>query len=106
MLRGREDALTERPRKKLSFREPEIVGHMRDVVSRKKFIFGGSSSGGGGNNSGGAAVSVSNTTTVIERNNKMFGRACNFHAISELGEDPELEVFKFFALYIYLNISC
>ncbi|KAF4519617.1 hypothetical protein B566_EDAN003784 [Ephemera danica] len=88
MLRGREDALTERPRKKLSFREPEIVGHMRDVVSRKKFIFGGSA---GGTTTVAAAASVSHNTSVIERNNKMFGRASNFHSISELGEDPELE---------------
>lgn len=76
--------IIDRPRKKLSFREPEIMGHMRDVVNRKKFLFGGG-------NSGGNSSSNQVGNTVIERNNKMFGRA-TFHSISEMGEDTELEV--------------
>ncbi|CAB3384677.1 Hypothetical predicted protein, partial [Cloeon dipterum] len=87
MLKGKEDAATrstisadkpDKPRKKLSFREPEIVGHIRKRFAQNQ-------------QNALHQQQQQQAPMVVERNNnRVFGRA-TLHPVGEVGEDAELE---------------
>jgi len=101
MLKGKEDArptpnADAKPRKKLSFREPEIVGHMKQEI-RKRLA-------GATLNNNQPQQHQQQPPLVVERNNnRVFGRA-TFHPMGEIGEDPELEVLAFALLKLTMSL--
>lgn len=94
MLKGKDTPNAEapgRPRKKLSFREPEIVGHMKQEI-RKRFALASSSTSSSGQQHHQNQPPQQPLVLESNNNNRVFGRAATFRPMGDIGEDPELEV--------------